>query len=697
MEVLKKVTPMIKKIVMKNLTCATCTRRIEEVLVKQPYIRSATFNFTNQTMLIDVTEEYQENKHIVDIRAIVDRIESGVTTYIYERRHAIIKIGFFRSNWIIFLGLAIFLSGELLVHYFNLVRINPLYWAGYFLIAHKIGFATIRGLRGFQFFNENVLMLVATMAAMSIGKPYEAIAVIIFYTLGEHLQHRAVEQSKKEISSLMDLHVESATVLDNGDWVVKDPMSIKKNDMIFVKNGEKVPVDGIIVNGKTSLNTSALTGESKLQDVSEGQFILSGNINVGNVIEIRAAKEYQESTIAKIIDMIENATTKRSKTENFITKFAKYYTPIVTIAALLMVAIPTYFNPSNYEDYIFRAATFLVISCPCALVLSIPLSYFAGIGSSARKGILFKGSNFLDMMHEVDVIGIDKTGTLTHGNFVVDGYTNYDTLVLAATIEKYSNHPIAQSIVMAYDGPMESLSDVQELPGFGIKGTSNDGVILAGSRKFLQREKVRVTDQKDTAGTNVFVAKNGEYIGRIVIKDQIKNSSIQTIKKLLKKFRIVMLTGDNKDTASEVAYEVGGIEYRHSLLPDEKVTEFENIASKGPKMYIGDGINDAPLLKTADIGVAMGHGSEIAIDVADIIIMDDDLKTVDKAFTLAYRTRAVVLQNIVLSLGVKFAFLGLAGFGQVTMLQAIFADVGITMIAVLNALRLIYGKRAKKL
>ncbi len=688
---------MIKKIVMKNLTCATCTRKIEELLVKLPYIENATFNFTNQTMLIDVTDDYQENQHIVDIRAIVDRIETGVTTYIYERRHTTIKVGFFRANWIIFLGLAVFLSGESLVHYFNLVRINPLYWAGYFLIAHKIGFATLRGLRNLQFFNENVLMLVATMAAMSIGKPYEAIAVIIFYTLGEHLQHRAVEQSKKEISSLIDLKVEAVSVLDNDEWVIKDPMSIKKNDIILVKNGEKIPVDGIIVSGKTSLNTSALTGESKLQDVSEGQYILSGNLNVGNVIELRAAKEYQESTIAKIIDMIENATTKRSKTENFITKFAKYYTPVVTIAALLMVAIPTYFNPANYEDYIFRAATFLVISCPCALVLSIPLSYYAGIGSSARKGILFKGSNFLDMMHEVDVIGIDKTGTLTHGNFVVDGYTSPEALAVAASIEKYSNHPIAQSVVMAYDGPMEPLSDIQETPGLGIKGLSSEGIILAGSKKYLRREKIRVDDAKDTAGTNVFVAKNGKYLGQIVIKDQIKSSSIDVIKKLLRRYRIVMLTGDNKETASEVAYEVGGIDYRHGLLPDEKVTEFENIPSKGPKMYIGDGINDAPLLKIADVGVAMGHGSELAIDVADVIIMDDDLKTVDKAFTLANRTRAIVLQNIVLSLGVKFSFLILAGFGQATMLQAIFADVGITMIAVMNALRLIYGKRAKKL
>ncbi len=688
---------MIKKIVMENLICTGCTAKIEKALAELPYIQSASFNMANQTMLIDVTEDYPENA-IHEIRKIVNSIETGVFTYPYEKRHLTIHKSFFRLNWLIFAGIGIFLLGRILENLFNLVVSNPFYWIGYFMIAHKIGLKTLKGMRRKDFFNENTLMMIATLAAMAVGHPYEAMLVILFYSVGEHLQHKAVHQSKQEISSLIDLHIEYANILDeDGNWIIKDPASIKKNDRILVKNGEKIPVDGIIEAGRTSLNTSALTGESKPQSVKEGDYVLSGNINVGNVIEMRAAKEYQESTIARIIDLIENATNKKSRTEAFITRFAKYYTPVVTILAIFMFAIPSYFDPANMDDYILRAATFLVISCPCALVLSVPLSYYAGIGSSARKGILFKGSNFLDMMHEVDVIGIDKTGTLTHGNFIVDGYTNLQTLGLAASLEKYSNHPIAQSIVDTYQGSYTEVESVEEIPGYGLKAMGPNGEVLVGSRKLLKKSNISVTDERDTAGSNVFVSENGSYIGRIVVKDQIKDSAKTVLRKLMRKHRIVMLTGDNQDTASEVAYEIGGIDYKHSLLPEDKIIEFENLKSKKRKMYVGDGINDAPLLKTADIGVAMGNGSELAIDVADVIIMDDDIETLQKAFKISHKTRSIVYQNIILSLGVKFSFLVLASLGMATMLMAIFADVGITLIAVANALRLIYGKRAKTL
>ena len=682
---------------MKNLTCPTCANKIEERLVKLPFIEKATFNFVNETMLLEVNEHYQENTHISDIRRVVERIESGVSVFLYEQRHTKIKVGFFRKNWLIFLGVALFLLGELLAHYFDLVRINPLYWSGYFLIAHKILIATLKGLKNKQFFNENVLMLIATMAAMSIGKPHEAILVILFYTLGEHLQHRAVEKSKKEINALMDLHIEYAYVYDNNEWVIKDPMSIKKNDLILVKNGEKIPVDGIIAKGKSSLNTSALTGESALKSVQEGMFVLSGNINVGSVLEIKAAKEYQDSTISKIIDLIENAPTNRSKTELFITRFAKFYTPIVTVMALLIFAIPSYFNPSMIEEYIHRAAIFLVISCPCALVLSIPLSYFAGIGSSARKGILFKGSNYLDMMQEVELIGLDKTGTLTKGNFVVENYTNEAVLKIAASVERFSNHPIAKSLVAAHQGDYIHYDSVEEIAGLGMKATYQGNTILVGNRKLLQKEKISIKDKKDLAGTNIFVAQNKNYLGFIIIKDQLKANTRTTINSLRKKHRLVMLTGDNEATAKDISKELGDLEYIPNLLPNQKVEHFEALKTKGVKMYVGDGINDAPLLKLADISVAMGKGSELALDVADIIITDDDLNTLNTAFSLAKYTREVVYQNIILSLGVKFSFLVLAGLGHTSMLAAIFADVGVTMLAVLNALRLIYGKRVKRL
>jgi Cd2+/Zn2+-exporting ATPase len=688
---------MIKKIVMKNLICSGCAGKIEKALTERSYINSASFNFANQVMLLDVTDAYKESQHITEIKSIVDSIEHGVETYPYEKRNLMVNKSFVKKHWLMIFGVVVFSLGYFLEFSFDLVRLNPLYWAGYALIVHIIAIKTYRGIKRKDYFNENTLMFIATLAAMFIAKPFEAIAVLIFYTVGEHLQHRAVHRSKQEISSLMDLHVDYANVYEDGAWRVKDPMALKKDDKILVKNGEKIPVDSIVTSGRTSLNTSALTGETKLKSVDVGDYVHSGNINVGSVIELKAVKEYNESTIARIIDLIENATNKKSSTENFITRFARLYTPFVTIAALLMVLIPSLLDPVNVEEYIFRAATFLVISCPCALVLSIPLSYFAGIGASARKGILFKGSNFLDMMNKVDVIGIDKTGTLTHGNFEVDGYTSLETLKLAASIEVYSNHPIAQSIVSAYKDDLYQVTDITESPGYGLLGTLNNQTIIVGSKKFLADHEIKNIEENDTTGTNVFVALGNKFVGRVVIKDQIKESSISVIKHLNRRFHLVMLTGDNKDTASEVAYALGGVDYRHSLLPEDKLNVFNGIKSNKMKMYVGDGINDAPLIKNADIGVAMGKGSELALDVADVIIMDDDLRTLKKAFTLSKRTYSIVIQNIVLSLGVKFIFLILASFGIATMWMAIFADVGITLIAVMNALRLIYGRRAKRL
>ncbi|MFP4287083.1 MAG: heavy metal translocating P-type ATPase [Candidatus Izemoplasmataceae bacterium] len=688
---------MIKKIVMKNLICSGCAGKIEKALTELNYINSASFNFANQVMLIDVTDNYLESKHLSQIKGIVDSIEHGVETYPYEKRNLMVNKSFVKKHWLMLAGLIIFALGYLLDRSLNLVRFNPLYWIGYGFIVHIIAIKTYQGIKRKDYFNENTLMFIATLAAMFIAKPFEAVAVLVFYTVGEHLQHRAVHRSKQEISSLMDLHVDYANVWINDAWVIRDPMTLTKGDKILVKNGEKIPVDGTVLKGRTSLNTSALTGETKLKSVEVGDYVHSGNINVGSVIEITAEKEYHESTIAKIIDLIENATNKKSKTENFITRFARFYTPFVTVAALIMFLVPTLFDPNNIEEYIFRAATFLVISCPCALVLSIPLSYFAGIGASARKGILFKGSNFLDMMNKVDVIGIDKTGTLTHGNFEVDGYTNLETLKLAASIEIYSNHPIASSIVSAYHDDLYAIEQVTESPGYGLSGILNEKVLMVGSRKFLIDQAIHGLEDKDTAGTNVFVAYDGKYVGRVVIKDQIKESSINVIKHLNRRFHLVMLTGDNKDTANEVAYALGGIDFRDSLLPEDKLNVFNEIKSEKMKMYVGDGINDAPLIKNADVGVAMGKGSELALDVADVIIMDDDLRTLKKAFTLSKRTYRIVIQNIVLSLGVKFLFLILASFGIATMWMAIFADVGITLIAVMNALRLIYGRGAKKL
>ena len=687
---------MIKKVIMKGLICSNCAGKIERALSGLPYINSATFNFPNQVMLIDTTEEYEESTHISEIKKIVDSIEDGVETYSYDKRHFMENKKVVESYLMFYIGVSIYLIGAIFEYIIPVqLAFIAIYSVGYIFISYKIARKTWRGVKRGQIFDENSLMFIATVAAMALGHYYEAALVIIFYTVGEYLQHRAVHRSKQEVSSLIDLKIEYANLKTTDDVKIIDPMSIVKGNILVVKNGEKIPVDGTIIKGTTSLNTSALTGEAKLSTVKIGDYVLSGNINVGSVIEIEAKKEYTESTIAKMIDLIENSTNHKAKPENFITKFARYYTPTVTLGAFIMFIIPTLLY-GYHEDYIYNAAIFLVVSCPCALVLSVPLSYFAGIGAAAKQGILFKGSSYLHMITNVDAIGIDKTGTLTHGNFEVSEYTDEETLKIAASIEKFSNHPIAQSIVKHYKGEYYDYKEVEELPGYGLVVTTENGKILAGNRKLLNRHKIKVTDKKNMIGSNVFISVNGVYKGKIIVSDTIKDSSRNVIRRLNKHYDITMLTGDNEAIATNVAKDLGGINFLSGLLPEEKVNAFNKIESKQNKMYVGDGINDAPLLRNADIGIALGNGSEIAIDVADVVIMGEDLTSLENALKIAKKTKIIVFENIIFSLSVKLLFLILAGFGSTNMLMAIFADVGITLIAVLNSLRLIYRKKGGK-
>ena len=697
---------MIQKVMMKNLICSSCAAKIEKALAEElEYVNSASFNFPNQVMLIDATEEYDEDKAIKEIKKIVDSIEDGVDTFSYDKRHLKNTIKGVESYVSFFIGLILYgvayLIGWILktdlTHDGVMVApfiqwYTPLFFVGYGFISYKIFRKTLKGIKRKEIFNENMLMFIATIAAMFLRNYFEAGLVIIFYTVGEYLQHRAVHRSKNEVNNLIDLKVEYANLKVGNEVKIVDPMSIKKEDIIVIKNGEKIPVDGEIIFGETQINTSALTGESKLSHVKVGDFVLSGNINVGTVIEMRAKKEYHESTLSQLVDLIENSTNHKARTENFITKFARYYTPIVTIAAVLLVVTKTIVDPTGFEDYLYDAATFLVISCPCALVLSIPLSYFAGIGAAAKQGILFKGSTYLHMMTNVDTIALDKTGTLTHGNFSVTDFTNNETLKICASVERYSNHPIARSIIEAYKGDYYDFKDVEEVPGYGMIVQTDEGKILVGNRKLMNKHKIKVTDKKIMSGTNVFISKNGTYVGHVIVKDSLKSSSINTIRRLSRKYKITMLTGDNDAMAKEVALSLGSIDFKSNLLPEDKIKAFEELETKKLKLFVGDGINDAPLLKTADIGVAMGNGSEIAIDVADVIIMGDDINKLEKATQVARKTKIIVYENIILSLGVKFIFLAFAGFGLSSMLTAIFADVGITLIAVLNSLRLIYSK-----
>lgn len=678
---------MIKKVIMENLMCTSCTSKIETELKSLSYIDNASFNFNTQTMLLDVTDKYNENEALIEIKKIVDSIETGVDTHLPNSESTKMKKRIIINAFL--LGIVITTTAILFESRMNINISIALRWIGYILISKNILIKTFKGLYRKDFFNENTLMIVATVVAMLLGEFNEAVLVVLFYTFGEFLQNRAVKKSRGEIKGLVDLKIEYANVLINGETIIRTPEEISIDDVLLVKNGEKIPVDGIVIDGNTSINTSALTGESKLTIVNKGDEILSGNINVGSVIKVKATKMYKDSTVAKIIDLIENSTNNKATPENFITKFAKIYTPTVAVLALLMFTIPTLINPSGMEVYLYRAAIFLVISCPCALVLSIPLTYFSGIGASARNGILFKGSTYLDMLANIDKIAIDKTGTLTKGNFTVSSFSNDETLKLAASIEAFSNHPIASSIVEYYKGPLYEVKDVKEISGKGISGIIEGKIVLVGNRQLMDENDIVYANLNEDT-TSVLVAIENEFVGQVVIEDEIHETAKVAIDSL-KGIDITMLTGDNKYIASKIANELG-INFKSGLLPEQKIEEYNNIQSDQYKMFVGDGINDAPLLKNADIGVAMGQGSEIAIDVADIIIMNNDLTKIPLARKISLKTKRIVYQNIALTIGLKFFVVSLAAFGLSSMLAAIFADVGVSLIAVINSLRIIYSK-----
>ncbi len=701
---------MVRKILMKNLTCTNCISKVERRTARLPYVNSASFNFANQVLMVDFKDDYDENIAIKEIKSIVDILEDNIITQYYEQKVETKTVNFlFEYRFVLF--------GMLLISFtFFAFRIIPFinnifdldiphlndtlkiifYWVGYLFLISKLLLMQIKGIRNFNIFNENTLMIIATFAAMFIGKYEESVAVVVLYSVGEYLQNRAVQKSRNEISSLIDLKVEYANVLIDNKIVIKDPMQIKVGDIIVIKNGERIPLDGTIISGSTSLNTSELTGEAKLKNVGKGDEILSGNINVGDIIHVEVTKEYNNSTLAKIIDLIENSTSKKSKREMFITQFAKVYTPIVVGLALLLVLYGIIFDPQNVttvDGYIYRAAIFLVISCPCSLVLSVPLSYYAGIGTAAKQGILFKGSSYLHSITEVETIALDKTGTLTYGDFFVKEVSDDETLKLAASIEKFSNHPIAKAIVDYNNQKIYDVKNVREVPGFGIQGEIDGKTLLAGSRKFLISNHIEVNIEKLPIGSYTFIAYNNKYIGHIVVKDELKETSMETVRDFTKSYDTVMLTGDNENSARDIAIQLGGIEYYSELLPEEKLKIFNTIRTNSISLFVGDGINDAPLLKNADIGVSMGSATDLAIEVSDVIIINNDIRLLDKAIRIAKKTRRISAENIVFSLAVKIGFLFLSAVGLMWMWLSIFADVGVAILCVINALRIIYQKK----
>ncbi len=701
---------MVRKIEMENLTCSNCISKIERRTTRLPYVNSASFNYAKQILLVDFKDDYDEIAALKEIKEIVDILEDNIITHYFEEKVVAKKVNFFKEYKYVLVGMLLITITFFAFRIFPLINnvfgtnLTPLnntlknifYWGGYLLLISKLLRQQIRGLRNFNIFDENTLMIIATFAAMFIGRYEESVAVVILYSLGEYLQTRAVQHSKHEISALVNLKVEFANVLVGNKVVVKDPSLIIVGDELIIKNGERIAVDGRIISGSTSLNTSELTGEAKLKTVDVGDDVLSGNINVGDVIHIEATKEYKNSTLAKIIDLIENSTNAKSKREKFITKFARVYTPIVVGLALLLIIYGVIFDPTNVttsDGYIYRAAIFLVISCPCSLVLSVPLSYYAGIGTAAKHGILFKGSTYLHAITEVETIALDKTGTLTYGDFFVKEFSDEETLRLAASIERFSNHPIANAIVKHNELPIYTIKNIKEIPGYGISGMYEKKLLLAGSKAFLEKNNVSINIEKLAIGSYTFVALDNEYIGHIIIKDELKETSMETVREFTKHYDTVMLTGDNEVSARDIAMQLGGIEYYAELLPEQKLEKFNEIRTNSVSLFVGDGINDAPLLRNADIGVSLGSATDLAIEVSDVIIINNDIRLLDKGIRIAKKTKRISFENILFSLIVKAIFLVMSAMGFMWMWLSIFADVGVAILCVLNALRIIYQKK----
>lgn len=579
-----------------------------------------------------------------------------------------------------------------------------IYIAIYLFIGYDVLRKSFLGIKNGQVFDENFLMSIATIGAFIIKEYPEAVAVMLFYQVGELFQSYAVGKSRESISSLMDIRPDYANIEKDGELVQVDPDDIEIGDIIVVKPGEKVPLDGIIINGNTSLNTAALTGESLPRDAVVGDDIISGSINLTGLIQVEVTKEFDESTVSKILDLVENSSIKKAETEKFITKFAKYYTPAVVFGALALFLIPPLFFKGQWDDWFARSLTFLVISCPCALVVSVPMSFFGGIGGASKQGILVKGSNYLEILSQTEIMVFDKTGTLTEGSFDVsvvhpeNNLTEEELLEITALAESYSDHPISLSLRKAYGRDIDKsrIQDAKEIVGHGVEAVVDGKNISIGNSKLMEKLNLKV-DNCDVVGTIIHVAIDGEYAGHIVIADKIKEDAKIAIKSLKDHGvkRTVMLTGDSREVAEDVARKLGIDEVHAELLPADKVAEVEKLlkqtSGKGKLAMTGDGINDAPVLSRADIGIAMGGlGSDAAIEAADIVLMEDKPSKIATAFGISKRTLRIVKQNIIFALTVKALALLLGALGLAGMQLAIFADVGVTVLATLNAMRALY-------
>ena len=582
-----------------------------------------------------------------------------------------------------------------------------LYLIPYFIIGWDVLWKAVRNIAHGQVFDENFLMAIATFGAFCVGEYPEGVAVMLFYQVGELFQSYSVGRSRQSIAALMDIRPDYANLeKTDGAFEQVDPEDVKIGDIIVVKAGEKVPLDGVVVEGVSSLNTSALTGESVPRSVKPGKEVISGCINMNGLLRVKVTKEFGESTVAKILDLVENSSSKKAKSENFITKFARYYTPVVVIGAALLAVVPPLILGGGWNDWIGRALIFLVISCPCALVISIPLTFFGGIGGASKKGILVKGGNYLEALSETEIMVFDKTGTLTRGTFQVSAVhpgeiSENHLLELAAIAEAFSDHPISKSLREAYGIEIDTSrgSGVEEISGHGVKANVDGKTIWVGNGKLMEMAGAKWRDCH-LHGTVIHVSEGSEYMGHIVISDEIKDDAAQAIQELKKLGvrKTVMLTGDKAQVAQAVAQQLGVDEVHAELLPGDKVAQVESLlkekSGKGKLAFVGDGINDAPVLSRADIGIAMGGlGSDAAIEAADIVLMDDQPSKIATAIGVSKKTLRLVKENIVFALAVKALFLALGAFGLANMWEAVFADVGVSVIAILNASRALKVKK----
>ncbi len=601
-------------------------------------------------------------------------------------------------------GAAVYVSAIISARFLpeSLLLISSLlFLAAYIIIGGDVVKRAVLNISKGQVFDENFLMMIATVGAFFVGDYSEAVAVMLFYQVGECFQSYAVNNSRKSIKELMDIRPDYANVLRDGTFQTVDPDEVAVGETIQVKPGEKIPLDGVVTKGTSFLDTVALTGESLPREVGEGEQVISGCVNQNGLLEVRVEKEFGQSTVAKILDLVENAGNKKAEAENFITKFARYYTPIVVVSAALLAILPPLIIGGDFKTWIYRALTFLVISCPCALVISIPLSFFGGLGGASKAGILVKGSNYLEALAAAEIIVMDKTGTLTKGNFAVSKVAptemsnERELLETAAYAESYSNHPISKSLLSAYGQKIDQsrLSDVEEIAGHGIAVKLDGNYIYAGNDKLMNKQGITFSAAKEV-GTIVYIARNSDYLGYIVIADEIKEDAAMAVKQLKAAGigQIAMLTGDSRKVADYVAGQLGITDVYAELLPGDKVERVEELLQakqeKAKLIFVGDGINDAPVLARADIGIAMGGlGSDAAIEAADIVIMTDEPSKIAQAIRISHKTLAIVKQNIIFALGVKILVLVLAAVGLASMWAAVFADVGVAVIAILNAMR----------